>query len=95
MNFEKYERITEATANAVLDRAGVTPDLLHSNADNTFTAVFNDEPMLEAQKLLKNADKAIQVLMPEPLESDEPMVTPNMTSEVRFGFIVVPDIDLS
>lgn len=93
MNFKTYEAITEADALAILEKAGVTPDIFRSNTDNTFTAVFNDETMLDAQKLLKNADNAIQVLMPEPLESDQPMVTPNMTSEVRFGFIATPKTD--
>ena len=49
MNFEKYERITEAIANAVLDRAGVTPDLLHSNADNTFTGVIEIQATLAVE----------------------------------------------
>ncbi|MEM9954045.1 MAG: hypothetical protein AAF846_20715 [Chloroflexota bacterium] len=93
MNFDNYVAITEATANEILQRADVNPSTLYSNGNGTFTAVFNDQPMLKARALVESADPNIKIELPEPFEYDQPVVEPNLKSEVTFGFIAEPILE--
>ena len=94
MDLSNYVPVTGAVANAVLEKANIEPDVLNINSDNTFTAVFNDIPMSEAQNLVNNADKVIEIALPEPLDYDQPNVEPNIKSEVTFGFLAQPAIEV-
>lgn len=95
MNNTKYADVTEAIASAILERERVYPTYLHSNPDNSFTAVFDDVPAPSVRSDIEKADKTITVLEPETLENRQPNVEAGINATVRFAFTEMPKIDLT
>jgi|GEM_PF-7078255 len=90
MEEQKYVYVTEAIASAILERTRVFPIYLHTNPDNSITAVFDDEPTEQKRQNIEDADETIILLEPGHFGDYQADAAPTLS--VRFAFTAHPNI---